>query len=294
MWSIIIINSKFKAFNIFNRSVDRQSEDKEKSIKISTKDASIKEKEELKINTARVLISSEPNTALIPINKHFEGIEQSSSKIEEEEEFRPKSNINYNILGVAKSENQPSYRRFYIQDYPINFAADETENLIVEETEPDEPQDISEQNNDPEYNRPIICSINQLKSIIRLTISSDAISKDMRKVKEQDEKFKYKIQDLKSEIKKIKSDLFNTFTKVCVDASQTAKMLIETQDKLEESKENLTRNINRNSDNISKLNSHSKEMDDFKKDMHNKIGGIVVKIKEQVRKNRILIYLINP
>lgn len=187
-----------------------------------------------------------------------------------------------NNLGVSKSENKPAYRRFYIQDYPLNFTAEETENLIAEETEPEESQDVVEQNNDPEYDRPIICSVNQLKSIIRHTISNDVISKDMKRAKEQEEKLKVKIQDLKTEMSKIKFDLFTTFTKVCDDSSKTATMLIETQDKLEESKEGLTRNINRNSDNISKLNSHSKEMDDFKKDVHNKIGGIVMKIKDQV------------
>ena len=136
--------------------------------------------------------------------------------------------------------------------------------------------------NDPEYNRPVICSINQLKSIIRLTISQDAISKDMNKVKEQEERFRTKIQDIRADIRKMKSDLFSTFTKVLDDATKTANILINTQDQLEGAKENLTRNINRNADNISKLTTHSKEMDDFKKDMQNKIGGIVMKIKDQV------------
>lgn len=85
---LILISSDFYA----SRSVDRQSEDKGKS-KVSSKQARIDENDELKISTSRVLISSEPNTALIPANKQFDGIENNASKIEEETESRPKSSI---------------------------------------------------------------------------------------------------------------------------------------------------------------------------------------------------------
>lgn len=170
--------------------------------------------------------------------------------------------------------------RVKVKDYTECFASQDGEEDLKEDSEVEEGSE-PDLDNDPENNVPIICTVNQLKSIIRLTIDDDKISRDMQRTKEQEQKFRSQISELTNALKGMKSNCFSTFGKVKEDISKAADILHRTQKNLEESKEDLLKNINSNADKISKLNAHAKEMEDFKKDVQNKIGGIVNKLKEQ-------------
>ena len=81
-----------------SRSSDKQNESKIKIKKLSAKETPIKETEGLKIIPSRILSSSEPKTALIPPKEHFEGIADTSSPVNDENESKSKSKYNNNNI----------------------------------------------------------------------------------------------------------------------------------------------------------------------------------------------------
>jgi F0F1-type ATP synthase membrane subunit b/b' len=103
----------------------------------------------------------------------------------------------------------------------------------------------------------------------------------MAQTKNTEIKFTAQLNSISKAIKDIKAGCVETFDFIQSDMESITDSLFNTQEHLGDTKSKLNRDIVTNRDKISKLNSHAKEMDDFKKEMFTKISAIVEKLKEQ-------------
>lgn len=150
-----------------------------------------------------------------------------------------------------------------IDDYGIDFETFETEKHVLDLNESDE---SDEEISQPEDNVGVIFTIKQLKEIITMTINSGTIGKKIEKCCENDIQFTELFENYRDKLNELNRNCRDVLRKVQKDMTTTNEHLSIAQQNTMTTRDDLNRMIHSNSEKIAKLNTHSKEMDDFKKD----------------------------